>query len=747
MVAMGAGISTHPVRGQTGEETSFTVRVENVSAGTSLPTPFTPGVWAVHSEPGALFQIGEADRGVGLEAVAEDGNPGLLGMRLAEQANIASSGVFNTPLGSSGPGPLLPGSAYEFVVTATPAAPRLSVASMLVRTNDIFAAPAEDGILLFESDGTPIAATDLTTEFLFWDSGTELNEAPGLGPSQAPLQPGPNTGAREGVVAASTSSTRTLPLPTGIVEVEVRTESGGLAITLKNVSAQRGALTTPIAPLFWTLHDETWSLFTPGEAASGGLEGLAEDGGPGGLVAEAQGATGVDSAGAQPIPLERPDADPGPAMSGESFQVVLPLDPAFPRLSIAAMVVETNDVFLAFGPEGVELYGDAGTLRPMEEIQADVARTLAIWDAGTEANQVPGVGVDQAPRQSAANTGDADPIAGVRLYDDVTNDLAGENVGGFAEMTVAAGQTPSSLAITVTNRSGDTSYPGILTPVVWVVHDSTLALFQVDEAASPGLEELAEDGSPSGLATAIAELPGRLASGVANLPLGSQEPGPLFAGDSYTFEVTPDASHPYLSVASMVVPSNDTFAAFGPSGVRLVDEGGAMRPVEDIVRDFAAELIAWDAGTERNQAGAAGPDQAPRQAGPNTGADEGNGEVRELSDPVWSYPKVAEVLRVTVEPLAGAAASFRRGDGNSDGTVDMSDVLFPLNYLFLGGTVPVCERTADSNDDGRINIVDPVFLANHLFRGTAAPPPPYESCGADTTTDRLECASNPTCEE
>jgi hypothetical protein len=42
----------------------------------------------------------------------------------------------------------------------------------------------------------PIAG-DITSQILLWDAGTEVNEEPGLGPNQAPLQPAPNTGPVE----------------------------------------------------------------------------------------------------------------------------------------------------------------------------------------------------------------------------------------------------------------------------------------------------------------------------------------------------------------------------------------------------------------------------------------------------------------------------------------------------------------------------------------------------------------------
>ena len=50
------------------EGVAFLVRIENISGDSDLATPFAPGVWVLHSEPGPLFTEGEADKGYGLEA-------------------------------------------------------------------------------------------------------------------------------------------------------------------------------------------------------------------------------------------------------------------------------------------------------------------------------------------------------------------------------------------------------------------------------------------------------------------------------------------------------------------------------------------------------------------------------------------------------------------------------------------------------------------------------------------------------
>jgi hypothetical protein len=85
--------------------------------------------------------------------------------------------------------------------------------------------------------------------------------------------------------------------------------------------------------------------------------------------------------------------------------------------------------------------------------------------------------------------------------------------------------------------------------------------------------------------------------------------------------------------------------------VALLDAGGAPRSAAAIDADLARELAVWDAGTEANQVGAAGPDQAPRQAGPNTGAPEGSGLVRRFADPRFRYPAADRLLRITIRPI------------------------------------------------------------------------------------------------
>lgn len=201
MLACGLG-GVAAAADQMSAKTTFHVRIENVSTATTLrsasgataPAPNSPGLWIVHTGKHVVFTVGMPDRGDGLEAQAEDGNPALLAPSVKKRKGVVASGVFDTPVGDDQPGPALPGKAYEFHFQAGPGE-RLTVTTMFGQSNDLFYAPDDEGIALFEN-GHPISG-DITGRLHLWDAGTEVNEEPGFGPNQAPRQAAPNTGPSE----------------------------------------------------------------------------------------------------------------------------------------------------------------------------------------------------------------------------------------------------------------------------------------------------------------------------------------------------------------------------------------------------------------------------------------------------------------------------------------------------------------------------------------------------------------------
>lgn len=181
-------------------------------------------------------------------------------------------------------------------------------------------------------------------------------------------------------------------------------------VTITNTS-DTAALSTPLAPGAYAVHSSMDTLFAEGENdRDEGLEQLAEDGDPSALVASLSGVSTVSVAGAFTNPDE--GAEAGPALPGSTYSFTFEAMPG-DYLSLATMFVQSNDWFFAPSSSGINLF-DGG-----EPIDGDVTDAVGLWDAGTEADEVPGEGANQAPRQSGPDTGeDQDgPVAAVPGYE------------------------------------------------------------------------------------------------------------------------------------------------------------------------------------------------------------------------------------------------------------------------------------------------------------------------------------------
>jgi hypothetical protein len=100
----------------------------------------------------------------------------------------------------------------------------------------------------------------------------------------------------------------------------------------------------------------------------------------------------------------------------------------------------------------------------------------------------------------------------------------------------------------------------------------------------------------------------------------------------------------------------------------------------------------------------------------------------------WINPGIYEVkvkAKDTFEHESGwsdpvSVTIFTCGDTNGDGTIDSADVVYLINYLFIGGPEPVPDLcVGDVNGDGVVNISDVVYLINYLFINE---PPPGGCC-------------------
>jgi|GEM_PF-1672413 len=61
------------------------------------------------------------------------------------------------------------------------------------------------------------------------------------------------------------------------------------------------------------------------------------------------------------------------------------------------------------------------------------------------------------------------------------------------------------------------------------------------------------------------------------------------------------------------------------------------------------------------------------------------------------------------------------GDANADGTIDISDAVYLLAFIFSGGPAPNPQAVGDANGDGTVDISDAVYLIAYIFSGGPAP--------------------------
>ena len=92
-----------------------------------------------------------------------------------ESKLLVQSGSFK---GTGTPPVILPGQSVSFTFSAAKNQ-RLTFATMYGWSNDLFFAPANPGIKLYNDDGSPITG-DVSSQIKLWDNGTRINQVPGM---------------------------------------------------------------------------------------------------------------------------------------------------------------------------------------------------------------------------------------------------------------------------------------------------------------------------------------------------------------------------------------------------------------------------------------------------------------------------------------------------------------------------------------------------------------------------------------
>lgn len=135
----------------------------------------------------------------------------------------------------------------------------------------------------------------------------------------------------------------------------------------------------------------------------------------------------------------------------------------------------------------------------------------------------------------------------------------------------------SAYDVTITNLTAGITF----TPALAVVHGKNISLFQLGQPASEGIATLAEAGDPSVIASA--------AGGASEVGGFATDTDPLAPGASTTVRVSTTAGFERVTVAAMLLPTNDGFYAINTEKL--------PSSVGDSVTYYA---VGYDAGSEPN---------------------------------------------------------------------------------------------------------------------------------------------------
>lgn len=633
-----AGYEVATVKLEIVEPEPVNVRVTFTSASPENGTFATPP-WIGFHDGGFDSYDGGAPSSPGIERIAEDGNPGpLSGEFLASGAGTVDA-VLNEA------GPIAPGASTSMIVTldANSSMNRyFSYASMVIPSNDAYVANGNPTAhVLFDDNGVfqPLQFGIFGIEVN--DAGTEVNDelpantaffgqaAADTGVTENGVNtphPGFNAKGMGGILDDAMFANGDFTVngyQVGSFKVELlEPDPVDVVVTFTNTAPENGTFLTPPWVAF---HNGGFDSHDGGSPSSPALERIAEDGNPGPL-SELFLATGTGTDGVL--------NEIGPIAPGASVSKVFTVDANSPMsryFSYVSMVIPSNDAYVANGdPTAHRLFNGASEFVPIDFMIAGTA----VNDAGTEVN-------DELPANTAF-FGQAAPDTGV-AENGVNTAHPGFNApgsGGILDDAMFAGgnftadgyqiaqvsvalvreKKPVDITLTIVN---DAPADGIFLTPVWIgLHDGTFDLFTAGQAASPGLERLAEDGNTGTLSEAFLAAPG---AGFDMTVVSSEGILPFAPGEATTVTFTLDANDPkhrYLSFAAMVIPSNDAFIGnSNPMAYPLFDDAGNFAGTSFL--RLGSQV--YDAGTEVN-------DELPAntaffgQAAPDTGSAE-NGTV------------------------------------------------------------------------------------------------------------------------
>lgn len=306
----------------------------------------------------------------------------------------------------------------------------LMFATMYGYSNDMFFAPENPGIELFNSDGTPITG-DVSAKIKLWDNGTRINQAPG---ANVP-RPGVAENAKVTMITDKDAQGYSYLPASDLMKVELAFDANTseFTATITNISGGK-ANETPFSPGVWTVSNildgklvNDKPFFEKDKESSNQLTALAETGNNKPLYEMVEDMTGIIT-GISPVlvvvytgdtnPIfEVGKKDPGLGLSklaqtGDASQLKSSLErerlvrrvyvfgdkPALPGQKIEGnFEADRNDkiaIVTMFGYSNDWFYSNPTAIAG--QTLGDQTSKFTLYDDGTALNQYPGAGNAQA---------------------------------------------------------------------------------------------------------------------------------------------------------------------------------------------------------------------------------------------------------------------------------------------------------------------------------------------------------------
>ena len=76
---------------------------------------------------------------------------------------------------------------------------------------------------------------------------------------------------------------------------------------------------------------------------------------------------------------------------------------------------------------------------------------------------------------------------------------------------------------------------------------------------------------------------------------------------------------------------------------------------------------------------------------------------------------LALIVCLVIPQTSFAVITSQKGDINDDGSMDISDLVYLVDYMFGNGPEPPVMSSADCNDDGIVDIADLICFVDWWF--------------------------------